>query len=132
NYRWSLNYVLQSVRDQQRGYAGGGTFGGGGATTAGNPFDVQWGRASSDSRHQIQGNFNYTFHNAVTFSTSARLSSGTPFSPIVSGDVNGDGLSNDRAFIFDPATVSDPAFKAALQSVYANSPMKDCLESQIG
>ena len=123
NYRWSLSYVLQSVRDQQRGFS---------SNTAGNPFDVQWGRASSDSRHAIQGNFNYTFHNAITFSTSARLSSGTPFSPIVQGDINGDGQSNDRAYIFDPAAVSDPTTKAALTSVYANSPMADCLAAQIG
>jgi hypothetical protein len=130
NYRWSINYTLQSVRDQQRGYSGNGFFGGG--NTAGNPFDRQWGRASSDARHAIQGNFNYTFHNAVTFSTTARLTSGTPFSPIVQGDINGDGLSNDRAFIYDPSAVSDPALQSALQSVYANSPMKDCLARQVG
>jgi hypothetical protein len=129
NYRWSLSYVLQSVRDQQRGYSGNGF---GGANTAGNPFEREWGRASSDARHSIQGNFNYTFHNAVTFSTTARLTSGTPFSPIVQGDINGDGQSNDRAFIYDPATVADPALKSALEAVYANSPMKDCLASQLG
>jgi hypothetical protein len=123
NYRWSLSYVLQSVRDQQRGFS---------SNTGGNPFDRQWGRASSDSRHAIQGNFNYTFHNAVTFSTSARLSSGTPFSPIVQGDINGDGQSNDRAFIYDPASVSDATTKAALENLYAISPMKDCLAEQMG
>ena len=123
NYRWSLNYTLQNVRDQQRGFS---------SNTAGNPFERQWGRASSDARHAIQGNFNYTFRNAVTFSTSARLSSGTPFSPIVQGDINGDGQSNDRAFIYEPATVADPALQTALQSVYANSPMADCLARQVG
>lgn len=134
NYRWSLHYTLQSVRDQQRG------FGFGGANTDGNPFDRQWGRASSDSRHAIQGNFNYTFRNAVTFSTTARLSSGTPFSPIVQGDINGDGQSNDRAFIYDPSSLSndattnpsEAAFRSALESVYASSPMSSCLEAQLG
>jgi hypothetical protein len=123
NYRWSLHYTLQSVRDQQRGFSG---------NTAGNPFDREWGRSSRDSRHAIQANFNYTFHNAVTFSTNARLSSGTPFSPIVQGDLNGDGQGNDRAFIFDPETVADPATRAALQDVYARSPMRDCLVGQMG
>ena len=123
NYRWSLNYTLQSVRDQQRGFS---------SNTAGNPYERQWGRSSNDARHAIQGNFNYTFHNAVTFSTTARLTSGTPFSPIVQGDINGDGQSNDRAFIYDPATVADPTLKSALQNVYANSPMKDCLAAQVG
>jgi hypothetical protein len=123
NYRWSLNYTLQSVRDQQRGFS---------SNTSGNPFERVWGRSSNDARHAIQGNFNYTFHNAVTFSTTARLTSGTPFSPIVQGDINGDGQSNDRAFIYNPTSVSDPALQSALQAVYANSPMKDCLAKQIG
>ena len=35
--------------------------------------------------------------------------SGKPFTPIVRGDMNGDGYSNDRAFIFDPAATTDPA-----------------------
>ena len=128
NYSWGLNYTLQSVRDQQRGFT---------ANTAADPNLKEWARASSDSRHQIQGNFRYTFHNAVTLSTSARLSSGTPFTPLVSGDINGDGQSNDRAFIFNPATlnVSDPnqaALKTGIENVLATSPAKDCLTSQMG
>jgi hypothetical protein len=123
NYSWNLSYVLQSVRDQQRGF---------GSNTDGNPFYTQWGRASGDSRHAFQAGFNYTFKNAIQFRTSARLSSGTPFSPIVQGDVNGDGLSNDRAFIFDPASIADPTMRANLERVYAESPMADCLKSQIG
>lgn len=128
NYSWGLNYTLQSVRDQQRGFT---------ANTAADPNLKEWARASGDSRHQIQGNFRYTFHNAVTLSTSARLSSGTPFTPIVSGDINGDGQSNDRAFIFNPATlnVSDPtqaALKTGIENVLATSPAKDCLTSQMG
>lgn len=128
NYSWSLNYTLQSVRDQQRGFT---------ANTANDPNTKEWARASSDSRHQIQGNFRYTFHNAVTLSTSARLSSGTPYTPLVSGDINGDGQSNDRAFIFDPATLSlsDPtqaALRTGIENVLATSPAKDCLTSQTG
>ena len=42
NYRWSLNYTLQSVRDQQRGFS---------SNTSGNPFDRVWGRSSNDARH---------------------------------------------------------------------------------
>jgi hypothetical protein len=52
----------------------------------------------------------------------------------VAGDVNGDGYSNDRAFIFDPAKVSDPALAAGMQSLLANgsSAAKECLRSQLG
>ena len=125
NYSWSLNYTEQRVRDQQRGFNG---------NTSGDPFNMEWARSSNDSRHQIQGNFRYTFHNAVTLSTTARLSSGTPFTPLISGDVNGDGQSNDRAFIFDPSKLStaDSNLANGLRSVLATSPARDCLTSQMG
>ncbi len=128
NYSWGLNYTLQSVRDQQRGFT---------ANTAADPNVKEWARASGDSRHQIQGNFRYTFHNAVTLSTTVRLSSGTPYTPLISGDINGDGLSNDRAFIFDPSALNvndsaQVALKSGLQSLLATSPAKDCLVSQMG
>jgi hypothetical protein len=32
------------------------------------------------------------------------LSSGAPFTPMVNRDINGDGMRNDRAFVFDPTT----------------------------
>ena len=38
-----------------------------------------------------------------------RMTAGQLYTPIVSGDVNGDGSRNDRAFIFDPASPSIPA-----------------------
>ena len=37
-----------------------------------------------------------------------RFQSGNPFTPSVSGDVNGDGYNNDRAFIYNPATTTNP------------------------
>lgn len=43
-----------------------------------------------------------------TASITARAQSGIRFTPGVLGDVNGDGYgTNDRALIFDPATVGD-------------------------
>jgi len=128
NYAWSLNYTEQRVNDEQRGFT---------SNTSGDPNNMDWARSSNDSRHQIQGNFRYTFHNAVTFSATARLSSGTPYTPVVSGDINGDGLSNDRAFIFDPTKLTGTdsasvAFKTGLQNVLATSPAANCLTSQMG
>ncbi|HSV16254.1 MAG TPA: hypothetical protein VLI90_18470, partial [Tepidisphaeraceae bacterium] len=59
--------------------------------------------------------------------------SGTPFTPSISGVVNGDGYSNDRAFIFDPAKTQDPALASAMQSLLNNSTgrAKDCLLKQL-
>jgi len=35
---------------------------------------------------------------------------------MIAGDVNGDGYSNDRAFVFSPAgTATDPAVAAGMQ-----------------
>jgi hypothetical protein len=48
--------------------------------------------------------------------------------------VNGDGYSNDRAFIFDPAKTADPVLASAMRSLIDNSTgsAKECLQSQLG
>jgi len=52
----------------------------------------------------------------------------------VSGDINGDGYSNDRAFIYDPAKTADPALASAMQSLLnsATGNARDCLVRQLG
>jgi hypothetical protein len=64
----------------------------------------------------------------------ARGQSGLPFTPIVQGDINGDGLSGDRAFIPDPALVTDPALATQLRALLADgSPTaRACIESNLG
>jgi hypothetical protein len=53
---------------------------------------------------------------------------------MVSGDINGDGSHNDRAFIFNPATTQDAALGAAMKQLIAGAPsnIRDCLTSQMG
>ncbi len=60
--------------------------------------------------------------------------SGTPFTPLINSDVNGDGYLNDRAFVFNPATATDPAVKAGMQSLLSSgsSAAKTCLSKQLG
>jgi hypothetical protein len=57
-----------------------------------------------------------------------------PYTPSIVGDVNGDGYSNDRAFIFDPAHTADAALAAQMQQLIDNSTggAKDCLLGQLG
>jgi hypothetical protein len=64
---------------------------------------------------------------------TARALSGLPFTPVVAGDVNGDGFSNDRAFIFDPAK-ADPSTALGMTSLLntASSRVASCLRSQFG
>ncbi|MGH7651589.1 MAG: carboxypeptidase regulatory-like domain-containing protein [Gemmatimonadaceae bacterium] len=117
-------YVLSSVRSDARGFDN---------ATFGNPAAREWGRSPLDVRHQIQIQGGATVKN-VGLTFFSVLQSGIPFTPIIGGDINGDGFANDRAFVFNPATTSDPAFAAQLRSLYASLPrsVSHCLETQVG
>ena len=126
NYSWSLSYTFQNVRERARGFAGG--------NTAGNPFDVTSSRSSFDARHQIQYSLGYNFFDWVRVNWYGNFRSGTPFTPIVAGDINGDGYANDRAFVFDPAQTSDPTLATAMQSLLdaSSARVRSCLQRQLG
>jgi hypothetical protein len=123
-FTWSAAYVYSSNKEQVRGFQ----------NTAGNPLLVEWARAGFDTRHQISYNLGYNFFDAVRVNWSGSFRSGNPYTPVVSGDVNGDGYSNDRAFIFDPATAADPAVASAMTALLATTDKEAaaCLRSQIG
>ncbi|MEP6619643.1 MAG: TonB-dependent receptor [bacterium] len=124
NFSWSASYVFADNREQSRGFN----------STVGNPQLVEWTRSSFDTRHQVTYNLNYNFFDAVRVNWSGRFASGSTFTPSISGDVNGDGYSNDRAYVFNPASASDPVLAAAMKDLLANGsgPAKDCLASQLG
>jgi hypothetical protein len=123
-FNWSLSYVLSNVREMYRGFS----------STVGDPRETQWGRSFMDSRHQFVYTLGYNFFDAVRVSWYGNVRSPYPFTPLVSGDVNGDGYSNDRAFIFDPAKVSDPALASGMQSLLVNGSgaARECLRKQLG
>ncbi len=124
NYSWGLSYVYSNLRERVRGFT----------NTAGNPLDVEWGRSSFDSRHQIQYNLGYNFFDAVRVNWFGSFRSGTPYTPTVSGDINGDGYANDRAFVYNPATTADPTLASSMQSLLnsATGNARDCLLKQLG
>jgi hypothetical protein len=123
-FNWSLSYVLSDVREMYRGFS----------STVGDPRQTQWGRSSMDSKHQFVYTLGYNFFDAVRVNWFGSIRSPYPFTPVVGGDVNGDGYSNDRAFIFDPTKVTDPTLVAGMQSLLANgsTTAKECLRSQLG
>ena len=125
-FQWSATYVWQKVVDKTRGFGGG--------TTAGDPYLTQWARGDRDARHQITYNLGYTFHQAVSVTAFGRFQSGNPFTPSVSGDVNGDGYNNDRAFIYNPATTTNTTVATGIQNLLTNAPssVRDCLTKQLG
>ena len=124
NFSWSASYVFADNREQARGFS----------STVGNPLTVEWTRSSFDTRHQLTYNLNYNFFDAVRVNWSGRFASGSTFTPSISGDVNGDGYSNDRAYIFNPATAADPVLAAAMKNLITtgSAPAQDCLTSQLG
>ncbi len=61
------------------------------------------------------------------------MQSGLRYTPFVAGDINGDGSSNDRAFIFDPSRVADTAVSRGLRDLLTSgsASARDCLSRQI-
>jgi hypothetical protein len=121
---WNASYVLSDNRQQYRGFS----------STAGNPLDVQWASGDFTSRHQITYTLGYNFFDAVRVNWFGRFSSGSRYTPMIAGDVNGDGYSNDRAYVFEPATTNDLAVRSAMESLLMNGSQsaRDCLAGQLG
>jgi hypothetical protein len=121
----SLNYTLQASRRQYRGFDGAGF---------GDPRAVEWAPSQSDARHVVvlTGGMRHEKVGVVTL--FARAQSGLPFTPVVRGDVNGDGRGFDRAFVPDPAREADPAVAASLRSLLdAGAPTaRRCVETYLG
>ncbi|HXT16300.1 MAG TPA: carboxypeptidase regulatory-like domain-containing protein [Gemmatimonadaceae bacterium] len=125
HYTWGITYTLNSVRERTNGFS----------STVGDPFAIATGRASFDWRHQLQGNVGYNLFDVIRLNWFQTFLSRLPYTPVVAGDVNGDGYaSNDRAFVFDPAHASDPAVGEAMSSLLANSSpgARSCLTRQLG
>jgi hypothetical protein len=126
----SLGYTFTRSRDEATGISapGGVT-----ATTAGDPLRRERGPSELEQRHAIQAVMTRRLSRLVDVGMVARLASGFPFSPVVEGDVNGDGLFNDRAFVFDPRTA--PAEVAdGMRRLMDEAPgaVRGCLRRQMG
>jgi hypothetical protein len=123
-FNWSAAYTYTAVREQVSGFN----------STAGDPLTVQWARAAQGP-HQISYNLRYMLFNAVSINWSGQFRSGSAYTPMVAGDINGDGYSNDRAFIYDPAdATSDPALAEAMRQLLdgATGGARECLLKQVG
>jgi len=121
---WTLSYTLSRARSERNGFDG---------STFGSPLSSTWYRADADVRHMIIASIGHQFRSA-SVAVFGRFASGLPFTPMVGSDVNGDGLANDRAFVFDPRTATDPVLARALRSLVdgATANTRGCLERQFG
>ena len=123
-FGWSAAYTLSRIREQVSGFG----------STAGNPLLVEWAR-SGQGPHQLNYNLRYSFFDAVHVSWSGWFRSGSAFTPMVAGDVNGDGYgSNDRAFVHAPSGGADPTVAAGMRQLLqsASPATRECLETQLG
>ena len=129
------NYTFSVARDQGSNSVGGFGGFGGFAPTAGDPNALQWAPASNDRRHTINLTLAKAFTPEIEIAALARVQSGAPFTPIVGGDINGDGNPfDDRAFVFDPANVGDTAVANGMRRLAASVPgsIRSCLDEQLG
>jgi hypothetical protein len=124
--RWLLDatYTFTDARMQSRGFDG---------TAFDDPRAIGWARADFTPRHQVTLSAAFS-HRLFAVSLFGKASSGSPFTPLTGSDVNGDGLSNDRAFVFDPARTADAALATGMRSLLAStsSRSRDCLAAQLG
>ncbi|HYW49828.1 MAG TPA: TonB-dependent receptor [Gemmatimonadaceae bacterium] len=130
----NTSYTYSDARSQT-GFGFGGAGGGfSSATTVGNPNDVEWARSAFNRNHNFIATVTHPLTSSFEITAIGRMTSGSPFTPLVSADINGDGARNDRAFIYDPATAGDPDLAAGMNKLLASrgNTARQCLESQLG
>lgn len=123
---WFLStaYSLSSMRMTASGFD---------APTFGSPLERSWSRGNLDARHQFQLQAGRAFKR-TTLTLTGQFQSGMPFTPVVSSDVNGDGIPNDRAFIFLPGASGSDRLDEGLRQLKAGSSrsIRNCLTRQSG
>lgn len=121
---WTLGYALTHVQDRVVGFDGS-TFDDPRAQTG-------WETAPTDVRKTLTGTLAWQFGDATWLRLTAQMRSGAPYTPLVLGDINGDGLPNDRAFVFDPAQVADTSMAHGLsQLLQGSASARACLMTQL-
>jgi hypothetical protein len=123
-FNWSAAYTYTALREQVSGFN----------STAGSPLSIEWAR-SPQGPHQFSYNLRYLLFSAISINWSGQFRSGGSYTPMVSGDINGDGYFNDRAFITDPDDAgTDPALASAMRELLdgARGGARDCLLKQVG
>ena len=121
----TIGYTYTDARSQSRGFDG---------SDARDPRAIEWSSQAFTPRHQV---FLQTarvfFGGKVGLTAAGRVQSGLRYTPFVAGDINGDGSSNDRAFIFDPSRVADTAVSRGIRDLLngGSASARDCLSRQI-
>lgn len=128
---WSLRYTLTHSRIRSGGIAAPGTPP---ASTGGDPNQAEWTDAPFTPRHHLFASVSGRPARRLRMSVLGTLASGLPFTPVVGGDINGDGRANDRAFLFDPDDTADPILATGMRRVREDAPagVRACLREGAG
>lgn len=120
----SVAYTLAASRSLTSGFE---------TSTFGSPEARTWSAGALTPRHAFVLQASAKTEN-LTFSLFGRVASGLRYTPLVAGDVNGDGLWNDRAFVFDPATSDDAVLASGLRTLLSrgSASARRCLRTQVG
>jgi len=123
-FGWNLAYTYSHVREQVAGFS----------STAGDPLSIEWARAAQGP-HQINYGLRWNAFNTVIVNWNGVFRSGAAYTPMVAGDVNGDGYGgNDRAFVYAPDAAPDTALAHGMQRLLdaTSGAARDCLARQFG
>lgn len=129
------SYTWSRSRDQSSSSEGGGPRGFASQTAGFDPNSREWARSDFERRHSFLTTVTWPIGAAFELTGIARLTSGAPYTPMVSGDINGDGArGNDRAFVFDPQSSPDTSLANGMQRLLgaASGGARRCLEAQMG
>lgn len=131
---FQTSYTFSRVRDQSSFSSGAPRSGFAQVTTAGNPNEREWATSDLERRHAFVTVLGVPFGQAVELTLIGRATSGTPFTPLVGGDINGDGARNDRAFIFAPSLAGDTAVANGMERLLdgAEGGVRECIQAQQG
>jgi carboxypeptidase family protein len=130
----NASYTWSRSRDQASSSEGGGQRGFAGQTAGLNPNDREWARSDFERKHSFLTVLTWPATAALELTAIGRMTSGSPYTPLVSGDINGDGSRNDRAFIFNASSAPDTAIANGMQRLLANASdgARQCIQRQLG
>jgi hypothetical protein len=120
-------YTWTDAWNEASGTAAPGGCSGG---TAGDPWTIDRAPADYARRHALAATGTAELGHGVTLGFIGRLLSGLPYTPWVDGDANGDGVANDRAFVFGGAAPAE--VRAGMDRLLDEAPAgaRECLRRQ--
>lgn len=127
----SAYYTFTRTRDGVAGVPAPGAFAS--PVAAGDPDRVLRAPSDFEQRHTFQLHAVHPVNRWLEIGVLGQLASGAPYTPLVDVDINGDGLANDAAFVFQPGQ-GDAETAAAMADLLARAPAgtRRCLERQVG